>query len=104
MDANDMRRRLESYLSELNWAGGVTKEQVLAHLSKQDGTLATMVSEYIAEGTYARAGDVLTLIPTQAWQDAQGDAWRGPSTLNPEDVPSGFRQSPVGADETTPTR
>ena len=97
MDANDMRQQLESYLSELNWAGGLTKEQVLAHLTRQDGTLATMVSEYISEGIYAGAGDVLTLIPTQAWQDAQGDTWRGPSTLDPKDVPSGFRQGPAGA-------
>jgi hypothetical protein len=57
-----------------------------------------MVNEYVGEGVYANAAEVLDRIPAQAWQDAQGDAWRGPERLAPEDVPSGFQDSPVGQD------
>lgn len=98
MDSSEMRELLEGYLNEMNWAGGATKDAVLGHLAGRDDTLRTMVNEYVAEGTYADPHHLLTLIPAQAWQDSQGDEWRGPTSLDPEEVDSGFRDSPAGQD------
>jgi hypothetical protein len=96
MDATDMQQLLQGYLNELNWAGGLTKDDLLVHLAGRDDTLRTMVNEYVSEGRYGGPGEIVTLIPVQAWQDAQGDEWRGPTTLDPEEVSSGYQDGPVG--------
>jgi hypothetical protein len=98
VDTGEMQELLQSYLAEMNWAGGATKDAILSHLAGRDEALRTMVNEYVAEGTYQGMGEVMTLIPVQAWQDAQGDDWRGPTSLDPDDVDSGFQASPAGQD------
>lgn len=104
MDASEMRELLQGYLSELDWSGGATKDDLLGHLAGRDDTLRTMLNEYVAEGTYGAPDDVLNVIPTQAWQDAQGDRWSGPTTLDPQEVESGFQDSPVGQDASDVSR
>ena len=99
MDTSEMRELLEGYLNELNWAGGVTKDTVMAHLAGRDETLRTMVNQYVSEGTYQGPSDIMTLIPAQAWQDAQGDEWRGAESQYAEDVPSHFQEGRVGQDD-----
>lgn len=99
-----MRELLRGYLDELDWGGGVTKDDLMAHLAGRDDALRTAVNEYIAEGTYASPDMVMTLIPAQAWQDTQGDAWRGPQSLLPDDVPSNFRDGAVGGDRSNVSR
>jgi len=97
MDTSEMQELFRGYLGELNWPG-VTKDDLLRHLSGRDDALRTMVNEYVTEGTYTDLQQVMSVIPVQAWQDAQGDTWRGPDSLDPDDVPSGFNQGPVGHD------
>ncbi len=48
--------------------------------------MEALVSQYVAEGTYVSRDEVLNGIPEQAWQDSQGDAWRGPSFPDTGDV------------------
>lgn len=91
MDTSEMRELLQGYLSELDWSGGATRDQVVGHLVGRDAALSTMVNEYVADGTYQDADHLMTVIPEQAWQNVQGDAWRGGASLAPEDVPSDFR-------------
>jgi hypothetical protein len=98
MDASEMRELLRGYLSELDWSGGTTKDHLIAHLAGRDEALRTMLNQYVAEGTYAGLDEVLSVIPAQAWQDVQGDAWRGAESQYAEDVSSGFAKSPVGQD------
>ncbi|MDP9362745.1 MAG: hypothetical protein M3Q10_00710, partial [Chloroflexota bacterium] len=99
MDASEMRELLQGYLSELDWSGGATKDDLLGHLAGRDDTLRTMLNEYVAEGTYGSPEDVMNLIPAQAWQDAQGDQWSGPTSLDPADVESHYQEGPVGQDD-----
>lgn len=96
-----MRGKLRNYLKQLNWSNGVTKDDIMGTITERDNDLRTMVDEYIAEGTYPSADEVLFLIPDQAWQSSQGDAWRGPEIQYVENVETGFEQSPVGQDEHT---
>lgn len=96
MDASEMRELLQGYLSEVDWNGGATKDDLIAHLAGRDEALRTMLNQYVAEGTYADVDAVLTVIPAQAWQDVQGDAWRGAASLDPAHAPSGFAASAVG--------
>ena len=95
MDTSEMRELLQGYVGELDWSGGVTKDAVLAHLAGRDEALRTMVNLYVAEGTYESPDEFMTVIPTQAWQDVQGDAWRGAEIQYVEDVPSHFQDAPV---------
>lgn len=71
----------------------------MAGLSGRDDALRTMVNEYIAEGSYQSVDEVMTLVPAQAWQDVQGDNWRGAETQLVEDVPSNFQKGPVGQND-----
>ena len=104
MDASEMRELLQGYLSELDWSRGATKDDILRQMAGRDDALRTMVNEYVAEGTYRGPEDVLNVIPTQAWQDAQGDRWSGPTTLDPQEVHSGFQDSPVAQDASDVSR
>jgi hypothetical protein len=99
MDTSEMQELLTGYMGELDWTGGVTKDDVLAHLAGRDDALRTMVNEYVAEGTYQDVDEVLNVIPVQAWQDAQGDRWQDAQTQYVEDVPSRFQAGPVGQDD-----
>lgn len=94
-----MRELLQGYLSELDWSDGATKDDLMAHLAGRDDALRTMVDRYVAEGTYPDPDHVISVIPAQAWQDVQGDAWRGAESQYTEDVDSHFREGPVGQEE-----
>ena len=96
MDTSEMRELLHGYLGELNWASGITKDDILEHLAGRDDALRTAVNQYVTEGTYADADAVMTVIPVQAWQDTQGDAWRGAENQPGEDTPKTFQSTPVG--------
>ena len=99
MDTSEMRELLRGYLSELDWTGGATKDDLMAHLAGRNDALRTMVNQYVAEGTYQNLDQVMSLIPAQAWQDVQGDAWRGAESQYAEDVPSHFEEGRVGQDD-----
>lgn len=99
VDAHDMQAKLRGYLNQLDWSSGATKDDIMGTITERDNDLRTMVDEYIAEGTYPSADEVLFLIPDQAWQSSQGDDWRGPEIQYVENVQTGFEQSPVGQDE-----
>jgi hypothetical protein len=71
----------------------------MRHLVGRDDALRTLVNLYVAEGTYHSPGEVMDLIPAQAWQDVQGDAWRGAESQYVEDVPTHFQDGPVGQDD-----
>ena len=93
-----MRELLQGYLGELDWSGGATKDDVMGHFAGRDDALRTMVNEYVPEGTYRDLDELLNVIPVQAWQDVQGDTWRGSESQYVEDVPSHFQDGPVGHD------
>lgn len=96
MDTNEMQELLNGYLNELDWSGGVTKDDIMGHLAGRDEALRTMVNEYVAEGTYQNLDDVVVLIPAQAWQDVQGDTWRGAKSQYVENVESNYQDGPLG--------
>jgi hypothetical protein len=95
-DTNERRQHLRMLLSELDWTGGATKDDLLAHLVGRDDVLRTMVNLYVAEGTYQDLDAVLAVIPTRAWQDAQGDSWHGPEGQYALEVPSHFQDGLTG--------
>lgn len=104
MDTRDMQTLFREYLSELEWSGGVTKDDVLEKLAGRDDSLRTMVDQFIAEGTYQDLDTFIGLIPAEAWQSVQGDTWRGPESQYVEDVESNFQQGevakdPIGSDQ-----
>ncbi len=86
-----MRELLRGYLGDLDWSGGATQDRVVGHLVGRDPALATMVNQYVVDGSYRDAAHLMTVIPEEAWQNVQGDAWRGGDSLDPADVPSNFR-------------
>jgi hypothetical protein len=94
-----MRELFQGYLRELSWPPGVTKDDLVAHLAGRDEALRTMVDLYVAEGTYYSAHEVISVIPVQAWQDVQGDDWRGAEIDDVADVASGLRAGPAGQDD-----
>ena len=81
MDATEMREALVGLMTGLDWSQGVDKSALLREVAG-DEALTRIIDDYVAEGQYADAEQVLTVIPVQAWQDAQGDVWRGASTLH----------------------
>jgi len=76
MDEGDMRARFEQLLSGLDWTKGVSKQEMLDTLGG-DAALYTLVEEYVADEPWPSLARVLDVIPEQAWQDSQGDVWRG---------------------------
>jgi len=99
VDTSEMQELFQGYLSELDWSGGASKDDLMGHLAGRDEALRTMVNEYVSEGDYQSVDQVLNIIPAQAWQDVQGDAWRGAEIQYAGDVPSHFQEGPVGQDE-----
>jgi hypothetical protein len=94
-----MRELLQGYLGELDWTAGTTKDDLVAHLAERDEALRTMVNQYVAEGAYQNLDDVMNVIPAQAWQNVQGDTWRGPEGQFAEDIPSHFAEGAVGQED-----
>lgn len=76
MDEGDMQDRFNALLAGLDWSKGVTKQQILDTLG-EDAALYTLVEEYVADEPWPSLARVRDVIPEQAWQDAQGDVWRG---------------------------
>lgn len=94
MDAGDMQERLHQYLSNLVKSGPVTKDEILEALADDnDKAIRTMVTEYIADGSYRDLHHALLRIPEEAWQAVQGDVWRGGDIG--EETDSGFDDSKV---------
>jgi len=98
-DASEMHDLLRSYLGNLNWSQQVTKDDIVGALAEQNDALATMVNEYLAEGTYYSLHEVMTLLPAQAWQAVQGDEWRGTENQLVEETPTNFGEGAVGEAE-----
>ena len=67
MDTSEMQELFQGYLSELDWSGGASKDELIGHLAGRDEALRTMVNEYVSEGDYRSVDEVLNLIPAQAW-------------------------------------
>jgi hypothetical protein len=97
MDARDMRGWLDDHLSQLDWSNGVSKTDLVLSV-EDDEALRNIIGQYVAEGHYQTKADVLTVIPEQAWQAAQGDTWRGGETYDIDEMDSGFMESPVVQD------
>lgn len=76
MDEGDMRSRFNDLLAGLDWSKGVSKQEMLDALGA-DAALYTLVEEYVADEPWPSLARVLDVIPEQAWQDSQGDVWRG---------------------------
>lgn len=100
MDVSEMQELLQGYLSELDQSGGVSRDDILEHLAGRDESLRTMVNEYIPAGTYHTTDEIMQLIPAQAWQDVQGDEWRGVKSQYVEDVESNYQDGPLGQSTT----
>lgn len=99
MDASEMRELLQGYLSELEWSGCVTKDQLIPKLDGRDDALRPMVGEYVPEETFRRPQDVLNVIPTQAWKDVQGDRYQRADTFDVPGTPSNLREGADGQDQ-----
>lgn len=97
MDARDMRGWLDDHLGQLDWNNGVTKTDLVLSV-EDDEALRNIIGQYVAEGHYQTKEDVLTVIPEQAWQAAQGDTWRGGETYDIDEMNSGFMESSVVQD------
>ncbi|MDP9470608.1 MAG: hypothetical protein M3Q71_08065 [Chloroflexota bacterium] len=98
MDEGDMRALLEGRLRDADWGPGVDKDQLMA-MFEDDEALQTLIGQYVAQGRYASPEEVLNVIPQQGWQDTQGDTWRGGEIHDFADMPTHFREGPVGQDE-----
>ncbi len=94
MDGRDMREWMGTYLGGVDWSRGVTKADLLDRVG-EDEALRNLIGQYVAEGTYFSTDDVLTVIPEQAWQDAQGGTWRGGETPDEPLTQTNFPASPV---------
>ena len=101
MDDRDMRELLRGYLDGLDWSRGVAKTDLLARLG-DDEALRNVVGQYASEGIYFSPDDLLTVIPEQAWQAAQGDAWRGGSPPDDAAERSRFLASPAASEPRQP--
>lgn len=99
MDQQEMQALLEGYFAGVDWGRGLERAEVVATVS-DDEALRNVLGQYLPEGVYHNLGEVMNLIPAQAWQDAQGDRWRGGEPADAPDVPSHFAEGPVGQDTT----
>lgn len=89
-----MRGWLDDHLNQLDWGEGLSKPELVLAV-EDDEALRNLIGQYVAEGHYRTPAEVLNLIPEQAWQDAQGDAWHGGETYDIAGMQSGFLESPV---------
>jgi len=95
MDEGKIRIVFADQIADCDWAAGVSKSELISAL---DGypALQEMVIQYIADGTYDSQGEVMAVIPEQAWQDAQGAEWLGGEVGDIEGMHSRFDEGPVG--------
>lgn len=98
MDSGVMRSRLVGLLQDASWADGVTKQDIVG-MVQSDDALHTLIEEYLPEERFTAFDDVLTRIPVQAWQDAQGDEWRGAESEGSGASASHFGEGAVSRDE-----
>ena len=98
MDSTVMRARLVGLLQDASWADGVTKQDIVGFVQSDDA-LHTLIEEYLPAERFTALDDVLTLIPVQAWQDAQGDEWRGAESEEAGARASHFGEGAVSRDE-----
>ncbi len=79
----------------IQWDKGITKTELLDLLG-DDERIQGVFGHYLPTGkTFYAPQEVLTLIPVQAWQAAQGKAWTG-GDLPGGDVPTHFGDSAAG--------
>lgn len=97
MDKRDMRGWLDDHLNQLDWGEGLSKAELVLAV-EDDEALRNLIGQYVVEGYYRTTVEVLNVIPEQAWQDAQGDAWHGGETYDIAGMESGFLESPVARD------
>ncbi len=97
MDKRDMRGWLDDHFNQLDWGEGLSKAELVL-VVEDDEALRNLIGQYVAEGRYRTSAEVLNVIPEQAWQDAQGDAWHGGETYDITGMQSGFRESPAARD------
>ncbi len=95
MDAKDMRELMAERLREVDWGTGVGRVDLLERVA-YDESLRNVIGQYVPEGVYLNATAVLDVIPAQAWQDAQGDLWRGGTSAAVAPDRSQFLEGPVG--------
>jgi hypothetical protein len=103
---DDPHSRLRAALAGLSWVGGVDKAALMAAVDHDDG-LRSAIGQYVSEGRYDSPEAVTTLIPEQAWQDAQGDTWHGGPPPDSPAASGGLATSPAAQDasvrETAPS-
>ncbi len=95
MDATDMRELMAERLREVDWGTGVGKVDLLERVA-YDESLRNVIGQYVPEGIYLNVAAVLDVIPEQAWQDAQGDLWRGGASAAMVPDTSQFLEGRVG--------
>ena len=87
----------------IQWDKGITKTELLDLLG-DDERVQGVFGHYLPSGrTFYAPQEVLTLIPVQAWQAAQGKAWTG-GDLPGGDVPTGFGDSAAGSTSCSSSR
>ena len=81
--------------SDLDWAVGVSKAQLMAALGDDPQVIGTFGNYLPSDRLFHSIDEALDLIPEQAWQDAQGRTWTGAAIPDGEE-PSGYRDSAAG--------
>jgi hypothetical protein len=96
VDTGEMREVFQSYLRELRWAPGVTKDGLVAHLASRDEALRTMVNLYVDgpagqddRGSYQAGGP---LPPTPGFGQSAG--------ATGEEGPTGVATGPSNPSQT----
>ena len=90
---------------ELDWDQGVTKAQLMEALG-DDEQVRGVFGQYLpSDRVFKSEDEALNLIPTQAWQSAQGREWTG-GELPTAEGPTGYLDSAAGrmppGDQSTP--
>ena len=81
--------------SDLDWAVGVSKAQLMDALGDDPQVIGTFGNYLPSDRLFHSIDEALDLIPEQAWQDAQGRTWTGAAIPDGEE-PSGYRDSAAG--------
>ena len=98
MDGGVMRSRLEGLLQDASWQDGVSKQDIV-DMVQRDDALHTLIEQYLPDERFTDLESVLTRIPVQAWQDTQGDDWRGAESEEAGASASHFGEGGVARDE-----
>ncbi|MDQ2806980.1 MAG: hypothetical protein M3Z04_08735 [Chloroflexota bacterium] len=81
--------------SDLDWAVGVSKAQLMDALGDDRQVIGTFGNYLPSDRLFHSIDEAMDLIPEQAWQDAQGHTWTGADIPDGEE-PSGYRDSAAG--------